>query len=99
MEFLSCDLLQSREISTFVTSVISMKIQKTRRKRRLIRVNVNCDFALHFYCYYNNFSATTMEGGVLQMLHLIHEIKIKSDDLGSCLQTVYSLTHYYYLKV
>ena len=77
---------------------ISMKIAETnatvfkrRRKRRLIRVNVNCDAAVHFYCYCNDFSATTMEGGILQMLLLIHEIKIKSDDLGSCLQTVFPI--------
>ena len=55
----------------------------------MIRVNVNCDVAVHFYCYCNDFYATTMEGGILQMLLLIHEIKIKSDDLGSCLQTVF----------
>ena len=55
----------------------------------MIRVNVNCDAAVYFYCYCNDFSATTMEGGILQMLLLIHEIKIKSDDLGSCLQTVF----------
>ena len=54
-------------------------------------MNVNCDVAVHFYCYCNDFSATTMEGGILQMLLLIHEIKIKSDDLGSCLQTVFTI--------
>ena len=62
---------------------------KRRRKQRLIRVNVICDAAVYFSCYCNDFSATTMEGDILQMLLLIHEIKIKSDDLGSCFQTVF----------
>ena len=60
-----------------------MEIQKTEKTKI---DQSECEL---WYC--NDFSATTMEGGILQMLLLIHEIKIKSDDLGSCLQTVFTI--------